>query len=96
MKRSTTAWLYETGDRVVRSFVQGYVTSWLVFKGPQYDTMLTITNLKAGGAMAGLALAMALGFKQVGSDHSTSQLIGVPDKLPPAPPAPPGPLPPLR
>lgn len=93
MKRSTTAWLYETGDRLVKSFVQGYVTSWLVFKGPQYDTMLTLTNLKAGAAMAGFSLAMALGFKQLGADHSTSQLVEPPVKLPPAPP---GPLPPLH
>lgn len=79
MKRATRSWLYETADRVAKSFVQGYVTSWLVFKGPQYDTMLTTTNLKAGAAMAGLCLATALGFKQIGSDHSTSQVV-----LPPA------------
>lgn len=74
MTSNSQAWIKETVDRTVKSFVQGFLGSWLV-SGRSFDTLLTIDNVKAGALMLALSLAIAVGLKPVGSDNSTSRIV---------------------
>ena len=73
----TARFIKETADRVLKSFVQGYLASFLLASGitPNLDKFLTLQNLQAAVLMAILSLCTAFGLRPVGSDTGTSQII---------------------
>jgi hypothetical protein len=74
LSKDTQAWCKETADRLIKSFAQGYLASWLI-SGRTFDTLFTVDNLKAGVVLVALSLATAAGLKQLGTDQSTSRLL---------------------
>ena len=62
-------YLRDLAERASRTFVQGYLTAWLI-GGPNYDTLFTFSNLKYGVVALALSVAMSLGLKSVGTKNS--------------------------
>jgi hypothetical protein len=87
-------YLADLGERAVRSFLQGFFGIWLVnpTEPIEFDTLFTVTNLKAGLVMAALAIGMAVVGKPIGNPDSGSVL--PPKAQPPAPQPPEVPDPP--
>ena len=73
----STAFLRETADRALKSFLQGYVSLFFLRSGatPDLDKLFTIDNLRAGALMAVLSVITALGLRNVGDSRDTSQVL---------------------
>ena len=69
-------YLADLGERAVRTFIQGFFGVWLVNPSEpiEFDTLFTVTNLKAGLVMAALSIGMAVVGKPVGNPDSASVL----------------------
>jgi len=66
--------LKDTVERAVRTFLQGYLGSWLA-TGADADGLWASSNLKVGIVAVGLSVAMSLGLKKVGSDKDSASAI---------------------
>lgn len=64
----------DTVERAVRTFLQGYLGSWLA-TGADADGLWASSNLKVGIVAVGLSVAMSLGLKKVGSDKDSASAI---------------------
>lgn len=64
----------DTVERAVRTFLQGYLGSWLA-TGADADGLWASSNLKVGLVAVGLSVAMSLGLKKVGSDKDSASAI---------------------
>jgi hypothetical protein len=78
-------YLADLGERAVRTFLQGFFGVWLVNPSEpiEFDSLFTVTNLKAGLVMAALSIGMAVVGKPIGNPDSASVL--PPKAQPPAP-----------
>lgn len=80
--------LADLGERAARSFIQGFLGLWLANPSEpvEFDTLFTLSNLKAGIVMAVLSIGMAVAGKGVGNPDTASVL-----PAPVAPASPPQP-----
>lgn len=67
-----TPWVKDTAERAARTFLQAYLTLWIVVGGTDFDALFTVENLKAGVVGIGLSVAMAVGAKQTGNPDDAS------------------------
>lgn len=74
MSATTKRWLLDTLERAGRTFLQAYFAVWLTVGSAEYETLFTVTNLKAGVVGVALSLAMSVGAKKTGADDSASLL----------------------
>jgi hypothetical protein len=81
----TKVWIKSTGERLVKTFVQGYVTVWLLVNGvtdpsgitdpgSAFDTMFTANNLKGGAVAAFLSLVTSIASTGLGPDNNSPSL----------------------
>lgn len=79
-------WWLSTLERLGKTFAQGYFAMWMLTAGlgntsasvpnaEAFDTLFTMTNLKAAAVMAALSLFTSLASTPVGADHSAPSLV---------------------
>jgi len=66
-------WLFDTAERASKTFVQAYLAVWVV-AGADFDHLFTRDNLEGGVVGLALAVAVAVGAKQMGAPDSASLL----------------------
>jgi len=64
----------DTAERAVRTFLQGYLGSWLA-AGADFDGLVSETNIKVGIVAVALSVAMSLGLKNVGSKKNSPSVL---------------------
>lgn len=64
----------EAAERAVRTFVQAYLSVWLV-TGADFDGLTNFDNLKAGVVAVALSVAMSLGLKNVGPNKGSASSV---------------------
>lgn len=64
----------ETAERAVRTFVQAYLSVWMV-GGADFDGLKDADNLKAAVVAVALSVAMSMGLKKVGSDKDSASAL---------------------
>jgi hypothetical protein len=69
-----TAFLKDTVERAVRTFLQGYLGSWLA-TGADFDGLVGSDNLKVGVVAVALSVAMSMGLKKVGSNKESGSVL---------------------
>lgn len=67
-------WALDTAERSLKTFAQAYFAVWIAVGGAAFDTLFTRDNLEAGVVGLALAVATAVGAKQVGAPDSASLL----------------------
>jgi hypothetical protein len=78
-------WLLSVAERMVKSFVQGYVAFWTLAAGlgntptdqpnaGAFELLFTMNNVKAGVVMAFLSLATSIGTTGLGPDKNSPSL----------------------
>lgn len=67
-------WLLDALERAGRTFGQAYLAAWVALGDLSYETLFTVTNLKAGVVGLALSLAVSLGARKRGADDSASLL----------------------
>lgn len=67
-------WVADTAERAGRTFGQSYLAVWVAAGGTAFDTLFTVTNLKAGVVGVALSVAVSVGAKQSGPNDSASLL----------------------
>lgn len=72
-------WLVDAAERVVKTFVQGFVATWILTQDKSWDGFWDLENAKAGLVAGALALAMAIMGRQIGSPATASWLPKGPD-----------------
>ena len=75
----TQKWLYDAIERLLKTFVQGFLLAWLVFQDGQWDQFIDGDNLKAGLAGGGISLAMSIVGRGFGSNRTAAWLPAAPD-----------------
>lgn len=65
-------WLRDTIERVLRTFLQAWLSAWLVLEEKAFDTLFTEDVLLVGAVAAVGAFLTAIGGAQVGSSTSPS------------------------
>lgn len=64
----------EAAERAVRTFVQAYLSIWMV-NGADFDGLANVDNLKAGVVAVVLSIAMSMGLKNVGPNKGSASSI---------------------
>jgi hypothetical protein len=70
----STKFIKDTAERAVRTFLQGYLGSWLA-TGADANGLWASSNLKVGLVAVALSVAMSLGLKKVGPDKDSASAI---------------------
>lgn len=70
----TSNFIKDTAERAVRTFVQGYLGSWLA-TGADFDGLVDTSNLKVGVVAVALSVAMSMGLKKVGSNKESGSVL---------------------
>lgn len=70
----STGFIKESIERAVRTFVQAYLSVWLV-GGADFDGLTNTDNLKAGVVAVALSLAMSMGLKNVGPNKDSGSVL---------------------
>jgi hypothetical protein len=70
----STKFIKDTVERAARTFLQGYLGSWLA-TGADADGLWASSNLKVGLVAVGLSVAMSLGLKKVGPDKDSASAV---------------------
>lgn len=65
-------WLRDTVERVIRTFLQGWLAAWLIIEDKTFDTLFTEDVLLIGVVAAVGAFLTAIGGAQVGTSQSPS------------------------
>jgi hypothetical protein len=84
---STRRYWADLGERAGKSFVQGFLALWFLnpAKPVEFDTLFSLSNLKAGVAMAAMSIGTSILGKSFGNPNSASVL---PPEAQPVAPAP--------
>lgn len=61
-------------ERAARTFVQGYLGSWLA-TGADFDGLVDTANLKVGVVAVALSIAMSMGLKKVGPNKGSASVL---------------------
>lgn len=69
----TTFWK-EVIERAARTFVQAYLSIWLV-SGSDFDALVDGDNWKAGVVAAAMSVAMSLGLKKAGPNKNSASVV---------------------
>lgn len=69
-----TAFIKDTVERAVRTFLQGYLGAWLA-TGADFDALVATDNLKIGVTAVALSVAMSMGLKKVGSNKESGSVL---------------------
>jgi hypothetical protein len=77
-----TLWALDTGERVVKTFLVGWLGAWLAIQDQRLDQLFATDTLTAGVVAAVGSLTLALGARQLGSRASASWLPGVIPEIP--------------
>jgi Putative lactococcus lactis phage r1t holin len=64
----------DTAERAGRTFVQGYLSFWLV-NGADFDGLVSVDSLKAGAVALALSVAMSMGLKKVGPNKNSGSVV---------------------
>lgn len=64
----------DTAERAIRTFLQGYLGSWLA-TGADADGLWASSNLKIGVVAVALSVAMAMGLKKVGPNKESGSIL---------------------
>lgn len=70
----SSKFLKDTVERAARTFVQGYLGSWLA-TGADAEGLWATSNLKVGLVAVALSIAMAMGLKKVGPNKDSASVI---------------------
>lgn len=70
----STAFIKDTAERAARTFLQGYLGSWLA-TGADFDGLIASDNLKVGVVAVALSIAMSMGLKKVGSNKDSASVL---------------------
>lgn len=70
----TSNFMKDTAERAARTFVQGYLGSWLA-TGADFDGLVDTSNLKVGVVAVALSVAMSMGLKKVGSNKESGSVL---------------------
>lgn len=70
----SSKFLKDTVERAARTFVQGYLGSWLA-TGADAEGLWATSNLKVGLVAVALSIAMAMGLKKVGPHKDSASVI---------------------
>jgi len=70
----STAFMKDTAERAARTFLQGYLGSWLA-TGADFDGLIASDNLKVGVVAVALSIAMSMGLKKVGSNKDSASVL---------------------
>jgi hypothetical protein len=70
----TTSFMKDTAERAARTFIQGYLGSWLA-TGADFDGLMDTANLKVGVVAVALSIAMSMGLKKVGSNKESGSVL---------------------
>src|SRR5262245_16997827 len=82
-KAALIAWALDAGERVVKSFLVGWLGAWLAFQDRELGQLFAADTLEAGVAAAAGSLLLALGARKIGSRASASLLPALLPELPP-------------
>lgn len=69
-----TKFIKDTVERTGRTFLQGYLGSWLA-SGAAAEGLWATDNLKVGLVAAALSIAMAMGLKKVGPNKESASIL---------------------
>jgi hypothetical protein len=64
----------QTCERAIRTFLQGYLSVWLV-SGADYDSLFSGNNWKSGVVAAALSVAMSLGLRNAGPSKNSPSAV---------------------
>jgi hypothetical protein len=64
----------DTAERAARTFLQAYLSVWLV-TGADFDGLVDTENLKAGVVAVALSVAMSMGLKKVGPNKDSGSVL---------------------
>lgn len=64
----------EVAERAARTFVQAYLSIWLV-SGSDFDALVDADNWKAGVVAAAMSVAMSLGLKKAGPNKNSASVV---------------------
>lgn len=81
-KAALLLWAMDTGERVVKSFLVGWLGAWLAIQDHDLGRLFASDTLAAGVAAAAGSLVLAAGARQIGSKASASLLPGIFPELP--------------
>lgn len=70
----SSKFLKDTAERAARTFVQGYLGSWIA-TGADFEGLYSSNNLKVGVVAVALSIAMAMGLKKVGPNKDSASVI---------------------
>jgi hypothetical protein len=70
----STAFIKDTAERAARTFIQGYLGSWLA-TGADFDGLVNTDNLKVGVVAVALSIAMSMGLKKVGTNKESGSVL---------------------
>lgn len=68
------SFIKEAAERAVRTFVQAYLSVWVV-SGADFEGLTNADNLKAGAVAVALSVAMSMGLKNVGPNKNSSSIL---------------------
>lgn len=80
---SLITWALDTTERVIKSFLVGWLGAWLAIQGHDLEKLIAGDTLAAGVAAAAGSLLLALGARQLGSRASASWVPGIIPETPP-------------
>ena len=69
-----TQFIKETAERAMRTFLQAYLSIWLV-SGSDFDSLFQEENWQAGVVAVALSIAMSLGLKKVGPNKNSASTV---------------------
>lgn len=70
----TPSFIKDTVERSARTFVQAYLSIWLI-NGADFDGLIDADNWKAGVVAVALSVAMSMGLKNVGPNKDSGSVI---------------------
>lgn len=70
----TSQFIKEAVERAARTFVQAYLSVWVV-AGADYDSLIDSDNWKAGVVAVALSVAMSMGLKKVGPNKNSASVV---------------------
>jgi hypothetical protein len=69
-----TNFMKDVAERAGRTFLQGYLGSWLA-TGADFDGLMSSSNLKVGVVAVALSVAMSMGLKKVGPNKESASVL---------------------
>jgi len=69
-----TSFVKDAAERAARTFLQGYLGSWLA-TGADFDGLVSTDNLKVGVVAVALSVAMSMGLKKVGKNKESASVL---------------------